>query len=260
MKRIILTLGACLLGSASVMAAEKNAYDEAYFQKRLAKQGAMASKVGGLVVRPGSGRFSIIQGQEKISMSRVEKVALIFSSQFKMKVNVDKAQMPFSIGGAKESLSKSQVTVGLFVIDDEKLPMSLVSLEERWAMVNVHSMCDGAAEDVVDLRLRRELARVIKSLFSVADVAKGAKVVGCAKDLDKLKADPIDGNSLIYMVHGFPSFGLVPPRIDTYKHACVEGWAPQPTNDVQKAVWDEVHALPTKPLTIEQESARRKVK
>lgn len=29
------------------------------------------------------------------------------------------------------------------------------------------------------------------------------------------------------------------------------GWAAQPTNDYQKAVWDQVHALPDKPLTIE---------
>ena len=29
------------------------------------------------------------------------------------------------------------------------------------------------------------------------------------------------------------------------------GWAPQPTNEVQRAIWDKVHAIPDKPLTIE---------
>ena len=30
-----------------------------------------------------------------------------------------------------------------------------------------------------------------------------------------------------------------------------EGWSPSPTNDVQRAIWEKVHAIPDKPLTIE---------
>ena len=37
----------------------------------------------------------------------------------------------------------------------------------------------------------------------------------------------------------------------THKKACQEGWAPAPTNDVQKAIWEKVHAIPDKPMTIE---------
>ena len=39
--------------------------------------------------------------------------------------------------------------------------------------------------------------------------------------------------------------------VATYKRACREGWAPTPTNDVQRAIWEKVHAIPDKPLTIE---------
>jgi len=30
-----------------------------------------------------------------------------------------------------------------------------------------------------------------------------------------------------------------------------EGWAPAPTNEYQKIVWDKVHAIPQKPMKIE---------
>jgi hypothetical protein len=34
--------------------------------------------------------------------------------------------------------------------------------------------------------------------------------------------------------------GIKPARMTTYRKACEEGWAPMPTNSVQKAIWDEV--------------------
>ena len=41
-----------------------------------------------------------------------------------------------------------------------------------------------------------------------------------------------------------------------YLVAVQEGWAPQPTNDVQKAIWDKVHALPTEPIKIKPEEKK----
>ena len=34
--------------------------------------------------------------------------------------------------------------------------------------------------------------------------------------------------------------GLV--RLATYRTACIEGWAPPPTNDVQRTIWERVHS------------------
>ena len=48
--------------------------------------------------------------------------------------------------------------------------------------------------------------------------------------------------------------GYLTARRDTYYGACREGWAPAPTNDVQKAIFDQVKADkergPTNPITI----------
>ena len=49
----------------------------------------------------------------------------------------------------------------------------------------------------------------------------------------------------------------VTPRVRvTYKKACEEGWAPAPTNDIQKAIWDKVHAMPTAPIKIKPETKK----
>ena len=49
---------------------------------------------------------------------------------------------------------------------------------------------------------------------------------------------------------------MKPYRLTTYRKACEEGWANPPTNDVQKAIWDKVHALPTEPLKIKPEEKK----
>ena len=45
--------------------------------------------------------------------------------------------------------------------------------------------------------------------------------------------------------------GVTPARKGIYEAACQQGWAPAPTNDIQKAIWDKVHAVPATPMKIE---------
>ena len=70
-------------------------------------------------------------------------------------------------------------------------------------------------------------------------------------DLDKYpdEAIPVDvlGRTLRYL----PEAGCNLRTMVPYRTACREGWAPAPTNDIQKAIWNEVRQLPTKPIKIE---------
>ena len=47
----------------------------------------------------------------------------------------------------------------------------------------------------------------------------------------------------------------------TYLRACHLGWAPPPTNDVQRAIWEKIKAEkergPTKPITIPPPNAKK---
>ena len=53
------------------------------------------------------------------------------------------------------------------------------------------------------------------------------------------------------MINNVRKLGVAVRRRVSYHKACEEGWAPAPTNDIQRAIWDKVHAIPDKPITIE---------
>ena len=54
--------------------------------------------------------------------------------------------------------------------------------------------------------------------------------------------------------------GVTPHYRCPYFKACEEGWAPAPTNEYQRAVWEKVHAIPDKPMKIEFDPATQKGK
>jgi hypothetical protein len=74
--------------------------------------------------------------------------------------------------------------------------------------------------------------------------------IGVICDLD-LVEEFIPGDTAYACVARLIKVGVTPIRLVTYAKACKEGWAPQPTNDVQKAIWDKVHAMPATPMKIE---------
>jgi len=45
--------------------------------------------------------------------------------------------------------------------------------------------------------------------------------------------------------------GVMPARKGTYESACQEGWADEPKDKYQQAIWDKVHAIPKNPMKIE---------
>ncbi len=146
--------------------------------------------------------------------------------------------------------------LSFYVIDDEKLPMSLVAPEGRWAFVNVAQLAKGRGKEpqFLEARVRKECARVACMLFGGISSTYRQNLlsfVGSPEDLDKFETDglPVDGPMRCqrYLL----SLGVKPYRITTYRKACQEGWAKPPTNDVQRAIWKEVHSIPDKPMTIE---------
>jgi hypothetical protein len=130
-------------------------------------------------------------------------------------------------------------------------------------MVNVAPLAKGAGEkpQFFAARVQKELTRGFCLLAGAQNSGYPDALVGCitkAEDLDRF-ADcrlPID------VLNRFPSYlkgyGITPKIYSTYKKACQEGWAPAPTNAVQKAIWDEVRKLPAKPIQIKFDPKRGK--
>ncbi len=85
--------------------------------------------------------------------------------------------------------------------------------------------------------------------------------VTTAADLDSLFSERYTFDFVQGMSKHLPNLGIKQFTRTIYKKACEEGWAPAPTNDYQKAVWEQVKADkergPTSPITIPPPNAQK---
>ena len=169
---------------------------------------------------------------------------------------------PLKLGEA--ALKETGANIAVILVASDELPPMMVAPEARWAIVNVNALKKNLPEGdlgkaLFNGRCRKEAMRA----FSIACGGSGSQYIGTVvnaatpEELDKLdEAIPLD-NVLAYN-NFLGKIGVKKRYVTTYRHACMEGWAPAPTNDYQKAVWDEFHTLPTKPMVIEPESKKSK--
>lgn len=221
---------------------------------RLAANGASRA---GFVTRPAQGRFAIVLTRDMIPTSIVESAAGKIARQFNHPVECLIDDVDGRIDSVRMKMKDGNLSVGIFLQESDALPMSLISMEERWALVNISRIFNkNTSLAHKEQRLRKELSRVCKALFSGASLEPNTTAVQNGEDLQSMTAEPIDANTLMAIIRGMPSYGLVAPRTVPYHRACKEGWAPAPTNDVQRAIWNKVHEIPDRPLTIEYDPKR----
>ena len=70
-------------------------------------------------------------------------------------------------------------------------------------------------------------------------------------DLDGVTDEMPSTEALARMPDYLKGLGVTPLGRVPYRQACEEGWAPVPTNEFQRAIWNKVHQIPDRPLAIE---------
>lgn len=223
-----------------------------------------AAKNLSLITIPAKGKAVLFNGQKSLSTEKLKGRLNILKGTLGTDVVIAQGQ-EFTLDSAFAILNREKANVGFFLIDNPSMPMSLVCLEEGWAMVNFSKLNIGTPDEkTLARRFGAELNRVIRSLLAVGENGrKPIRVLDTIKpaprngaDLDKLVniSIPVDEGLAI---HGnMPSFGVSPERQIPYLIACKQGWAPLPTNAVQKAIWDKVHQLPSNPIKIKPETKK----
>lgn len=196
----------------------------------------------------------LINAQNKASDKIINDALSSLANSINTPIDYDKGVFDFAHPTIKGELS-------LYVIDDEKMPMSLVAPEGRWAIVNIYPLAKGRGEKPAyfEARVKKEIARIGCMLFG--NIGSSYKenllsFIGSAEELDKFDKDVLPIDSTMRCSKYLLSLGVKPWRKTSYYNACVEGWAPQPTNEYQKAVWDKVHQLPSEPIKIKPESKK----
>lgn len=141
----------------------------------------------------------------------------------------------------------------LFIIDNQAMPRLLIAPENRWAMINVSPLQTDKAV-FFEARVKKEISRAFAMLCGGMSSGYSVSLVGAITKPEDLDIFP-DGKLPVDVLSRFEpymsKFGARPAKLVPYKVACQEGWAPAPTNDVERTIWNHVHAIPDKPITIE---------
>ena len=214
------------------------------------RKARFAERTGGYVrnTERQKGRILVANAQKRVPVDGVRAAVARLAGTLRVAIDVesvDAVDVRATPGFLKEKSANSVV----YIVDGGESPL-LVSPDERWASVSVSALGEG---DVAG-RLRKETMRALS--FLCGGNASGYPNPMTYPVTDVRQLDLIDNSDLpIDVIQRMPQYlerlGVTPYKQATYRTACKQGWAPAPTNDVQKAIWEKVHAIPDKPMTIE---------
>lgn len=251
MKKLIVTC----LALATVFAYADDAVqptDEEKAAKKAAARERMLQNTGGIIEKAGEGRAVIVDCQTKIPFEAITNRVFALNRSVRVKIDCEVCEKCRAEGF---DIAKAKLPEGagaaVFIVNDEKLPMSLVATEAGWGVLNVAALDEGK-------RFNKEFNRVLIMTFGGGiSQLKGSpmQTVRTPEDLDKIIGEGFTFDAVTSMLKNLQNLGVTQARRSTYKRAVEEGWAPQPENEYQKVIWEKVKAeqneAPSNPMTIE---------
>lgn len=262
MKKAMIAL---MISACAIAYAETNAVGKAKgkVNAKEALQRVYNQKLGGFVTKPGSkqGCIRFVNAQSKLSASEIEAVIKTIKTQMKHDIALCDGKAPTALPTA-DDIAAVKATLAVFVVDSPTLPVQLVAPDDRWAIVNVAKLSEGIKDDAVGKRIfaRRARGEIIRT-FSLLCGGGTSMYPGniftatSVKSMDSLTGDAMVVDMVPRYENYLKNIGVMPAYTVTYSRACMEGWAPPPTNEFQKAVAERVRAKlskePTKGMKIE---------
>jgi len=208
--------------------------------------GLMAHK-GGLIRAPVTGPvILVLNAQQRVADAEVVAVAARIEQSMKLAVQCQSGKAVDPMAEAVRRVAEPKVAAVLLVCDKPGLPMLLVAPEARWAIVNVAALAADKPEGTrLSERLEKELWRGFGYLMGAAHSGFERcvmKSVCQPSDLDQLAGRCVSPEPYIKIQQHALKIGASPYAFTSYRQACEQGWAPAPTNALQRAVWDDVKA------------------
>lgn len=241
------------VGKRKLTTEERRAKIEAHRAMRLAE-------VGGLVSKPNTGSaLRILNASRLIPEPTLKKTLSSLNLYLKIPVVVDTAESVEDLEKTALSMLKAPKTgAALLLVDGDKAPTLLIAPEQAWASVNIARLADDLPPDeIFALRIQKEIWRATSFLLGGSNAQHQPCLmtdIHSLNDLDQSKLDAVSPEALMKIEKSLSALGIQTTRTTTYKTALQEGWAPVPTNDVQRALWIQVKAEkergPAKPLQI----------
>lgn len=217
-------------------------------EERMAKLEADMAADGGMLVRPAKGKVvRVLLRTKKLTMKSALAEAINMSMASRLYIEVVES----------EEQSKNKTGCLITIADLGKAPTLLVAPEEYWATVNVSRLEeDSPSPEVLKSRIVKEWWRALGYALGAANSTQYTCVmrpISSVADLDAEKISVMSPQPLMSVIKAASKLGFARGGLTSYRKACEEGWAPQPTNELQKTIWSEVHAIPDQPLKIKKQ-------
>ncbi len=255
MKKSILAAGLALAVLAGVQA-DDAADKEARRAKMRERRARMYALTGGRLDKPGSR-----QGAIRFVTSVKEVDATVLSAQYARFAKAYPYDIAAVVGeavtveSAAAAKAKAGAAIAVFIVDSAHSAPMIAAPEEGWAIVN--SRACGTPE-----RTAKEAVKAFATIAGAVNGNYGMTFLSSTRpqELDSVATIDVPVDVSERIKKQLALLGVSPLIRTTYRQACEEGWAPSPTNDVEKAIWSEVHAVPQKPIKIEYNEKRDKGK
>lgn len=206
---------------------------------------------GGFVVKQNSrqGRVAFINAQSRMKQKALDDIAAQLSQYSHLDIVSIKGE---TSDDPAMVAKKYNVTVAITIVDNKDGPLMLLAPEDKWAVLNVGRI---VADEKFDQGCCKGLLRTFAHLCESGMSQYPGNVMSVVRLEDAYRLEsslPIDVT--MRQLKYLSTMGVKPDCRVSYATACREGWAPAPTNDIQKAIWDQIKSDkergPAKPLTI----------
>ncbi len=227
--------------------AEQNGPKEVFRDAhRAAAQEARYRETGGyLDVIPDGPAITIVDARKVPDLVVPTRVKDVVNGMFKLAasnevVALDEKECPVTQAVEIRKRDKALLVVMLTNYGKDK-PALTIFPEERVALVNADKATEFVKGDEANIRLIKECWRGIGFISGAGFANNDASVmqpIGSPLELDTISWQVINPLALNQVNKFLKKYGAQRGRRTTYIRACEEGWAPAPTNDVQKAIWE----------------------
>ncbi len=228
-----------------------------------AKAKARAQERTGGLVRDTSvqeGRMIVVNSQDTVPNAELAKPIASLAGFLRTKIDILTGAAPSMPFDSAAYLKAQNANAVVFLVATNGLPALFVAPEDRWAVVNVARLGD----ENLSTRAQKELLRGFAFICGGAATSFKQTLVSpitSPSDLDLVMGVQLPIDSLNAIAQYLPGIGVKPYREASYRRAVREGWAPPPTNDVQRAIWEKIKADkergPTNPITIPPPNAKK---
>ena len=221
------------------------------------KENRKIKAMGGSIMVPNSmkGHILVANMQMKVPASELEKTVKQLIGMTRLDIRFMNVAGEVSPSVANKKVKELGANAVIFVTDSDKCDVSLLCAPENgWTIINSSVVTKDARNEIfAAARLRKELMRGFFAATGAMNSRYPGTImnyIGKPSDLDKLVEEiPVDMS--MRTIDYLAKMGVTPVQYTTYQRAVQNGWAPAPTNDIQKAIWDRVHAAPKNPMKIE---------